>query len=125
MQKYTVRYDNVAFEPGQETELYRLIREGSKSERIEARNRLMEGYYGLVIEVCGRHPYATHHNMDDVIQYGMIGLLKAAELFDPDRGYKFITYAYRSIRQTITNYLYPLSTTARQTATSPVHDLRS
>lgn len=45
------------------------------------------------------------HLHDDAIGEGMIGLMKAAALFDPSRGYKFSTLAMISIRRQILNYI--------------------
>jgi RNA polymerase primary sigma factor len=39
---------------------------------------------------------------DDVFHHGVIGLIRAVELFDPTRGYKFSTYAMNWVRQAIT-----------------------
>jgi RNA polymerase primary sigma factor len=44
-------------------------------------------------------PGMTH---DDLFQHGMVGLIRAVELFDPARGNKFSTYAMNWIRQSIT-----------------------
>lgn len=56
---------------------------------------------GLVHSVARRYapPGMTH---DDLFQHGMVGLIRAVELFDPSLGNKFSTYAMNWIRQTIT-----------------------
>lgn len=51
--------------------------------------------------------------MEDLVQEGVLGLIKAAERFDPERGNRFITYAYWWIRQTISNFVALHSHTVR------------
>ena len=56
---------------------------------------------GLVHKVAGRYapPGMTY---DDLFQHGVVGLIRAVELFDPSLGYKFSTYAMNWIRQAVT-----------------------
>jgi RNA polymerase sigma factor (sigma-70 family) len=48
----------------------------------------------------------TDDRINDYLQQGMLGLIKAAEKFDPSKGYKFSTYAYRWIRSYLGRYHY-------------------
>jgi RNA polymerase primary sigma factor len=79
-----------------ETELTRAARLGDAS----ARKRLIESNMRLVINIakgynCRQIP------LEDLIQEGAIGLMQATERFDPDRGFRFSTYATHWIRQAI------------------------
>jgi RNA polymerase primary sigma factor len=65
-----------------------------------AKQRLVESNLGLVHAVA-RTFYASGVPLDDLVQEGTIGLTRAAELFDPDRGVKFSTYATWWIRRSI------------------------
>jgi RNA polymerase primary sigma factor len=65
-----------------------------------ARRRLIESNMRLVINIA-----KTYRNraipLEDLIQEGAIGLMQAAERFDPDKGFRFSTYATHWIRQAI------------------------
>ena len=75
----------------------RLIRIGERAKR-----RMIQGNLRLVIRVAGKFSkLTTRITMQDLIQEGNIGLIRAAEMFDPSRGYKFSTYAYWWIKQGI------------------------
>ena len=81
-----------------------LTKEEKKIVRIgeRAKRRMIQGNLRLVIRVAGKFSKMTSRiTMQDLIQEGNIGLIRAAEMFDPSRGYKFSTYAYWWIKQGI------------------------
>jgi len=65
-----------------------------------ARAAFVAANHGLVVAVARRY---QHHGLplDDLVQEGTVGLLRAIDLFDPARGYKFSTYAVWWIKQAI------------------------
>ena len=65
-----------------------------------ARNELVEKHLGLAY-FYARKFCASNMEYEDLVQEGMIGLMDAAERFDPARGVKFSTYAMWHIRKTI------------------------
>lgn len=67
---------------------------------LRSRDRMVESNVRLVFSVAQRYRL-TELDRDDLIQEGIVGLQRAAEKFDPARGYKFSTYAYWWIRQGI------------------------
>jgi RNA polymerase primary sigma factor len=66
----------------------------------EARQRLIEKNLRLVVSVAKKHR-GMGLPFEDLIQEGNIGLMKAVENFDPDRGWRFSTYATWWVRQAV------------------------
>lgn len=80
-----------------EKALARLAREGD----IEARNMLVVCNLRLVASIAKNYPVIGDASRMDLIQEGNLGLIRAAELFDADMGYKFSTYATHSVKRAI------------------------
>ena len=80
--------------PREEAELARRARAGDE----RAFRTLIERNLRLVISVAKRYQ-GMGLSFEDLIQEGNLGLLKAVERFDPERGNRFSTYAVHWIRQ--------------------------
>ncbi len=96
----------------EEQELSRRVAEGDE----QAKNILAESNLRLVVSIAKRY-VGRGLLFLDLIQEGNIGLMKAVEKFDYDKGYKFSTYATWWIRQAITRALADQARTIRV----PVH----
>lgn len=68
----------------------------------EAKKLLIESNLRLVVSVAVKYYGGVGKNLLDLIQEGNIGLMKAVEDYDVNRGCKFSTYAFHWIRQAIT-----------------------
>jgi RNA polymerase sigma factor (sigma-70 family) len=73
-----------------------------------ALDRMVEGNLRLVVSICKRYQNMANQaqiEMLDLIQAGSLGLIRAVRGFDPSRGYKFSTYGYWWIRQSISRHI--------------------
>ncbi len=85
----------------------------------ELRDIIVEHNIKLVYHIAKKYNSLTGISMEfaDFIQEGCIGLIKAIDKFDPDKGFKFSTYAIWWIKQAITRAINDTGSTVRV----PVH----
>lgn len=110
----------------QEILLARQIQEGGakgatvRQQRLarKAKDRLIMSNMRLVVRIARKfYPRCRTLTMEDLFQEGVFGLNRAAEMFDPTKGYKFSTYSHRWIEHWIGRAVAEQDSTIR----IPVH----
>ena len=84
-----------------------LFYEYGKTKDIELRNKLVLRYMDIVkyVAVSLRNTYSKYADMDDIVNEGVLSLIKAVETFDTGRGVKFETYANLKIKGAIIDFV--------------------
>lgn len=100
-----------ALSGGERAELELRVAEGRAARQV-----LIEKNLRLVISVARRY-VGRGLPLEDLIQEGNLGLFRAVDKYDPERGWRFSTYAYWWIRQGVTRAIADQSRTIRM----PVH----
>jgi RNA polymerase sporulation-specific sigma factor len=87
----------------EETDILNQCKQGSK----EARDTLIERNLRLVAHIVKKYNMADKE-IDDLISIGTIGLIKAIDTFDADKGIRLATYASRCIDNAILFFMTPI-----------------
>src|SRR3954469_10103635 len=85
-----------SFDPSQRDALRRKFAEFARSRDPQLRDELIEAHLGLA-EYLARRFSNRGEPLDDLIQVASVGLLKAVDRFDPERGVEFSTYATHTV----------------------------
>lgn len=93
----------------------------TETERLYARNKMIESNMRLVLTIARTFRHTGNMSIDDLVQEGSMGLMRAIEKFDPKLGFKFSTYAYHWVKQFIDRAIENRSRLIRL----PIHVVRN
>lgn len=103
--EYMAGCDEMQLKPKETMKLLeRYSQETDPEKKLELRNRIVMGNIKLVLHVAKRY-YASGTPIVDLLQEGVLGLMKAVEAFDLSKKVRFSTYAVYWVRQSIGRYI--------------------
>jgi RNA polymerase primary sigma factor len=109
-QRYTADVNQHSImSPDEEAEVAWRARQGDQA----AMEKLVNSNLRFVISVAKQYAAGRADRMDDLINEGNLGLIEAAQDFDPSTGFKFISYAVWHVRKNILKYLSDNTRTVR------------
>lgn len=97
--KETIK-NNPLLSRSQEIDLARKMQKGDSC----ARKKLIESNYRLVLSIAKKY-HRSYIDFEDLVQESSVGLIKAADKFNPELGHKFSTYACWWIKQAALQYI--------------------
>lgn len=89
----------------QAQELHKLLARYKKTQDKKIRDKIVDQNFNLVKKIAHGLARRSTDPVDDLIQIGSIGLIKAIDYFNPEAGAKFTTYATHLITGEIRHYL--------------------
>lgn len=89
----------------QTQELHKLLAKYKKTQDKKVRDQIVDQNFNLVKKIAHGLARRSTDPVDDLIQIGSIGLIKAIDYFNPEAGAKFTTYATHLITGEIRHYL--------------------
>ena len=81
----------------EEARMLKMMSAGEPADRCMARQKLIEHNLRLVAHIVKKYQSTCEQQAEDMLSIGTIGLIKAIDTFDMDRGIKLATYAARCI----------------------------
>ena len=88
-----------------EAELVRIAQGPDPQAARKACAELVEAHTPFIVTVIKEFTFPSWVAEDDVMQQGRLGILDAIRRFQPEKGYRLLTYAYWRIKKEITTYL--------------------
>lgn len=97
--------DEVLTKAEEAQKLHKLLAKYKKTQDKKTRDQIVEKNFNLVKKIAHGLARRSTDPVDDLIQIGSIGLIKAIDYFNPEAGAKFTTYATHLITGEIRHYL--------------------
>jgi RNA polymerase sigma-B factor len=104
-QTMTTENDELMNKAEEAQKLHKLLAKYKKTQDKKVRDRIVDKNFNLVKKIAHGLARRSTDPVDDLIQIGSIGLIKAIDYFNPEAGAKFTTYATHLITGEIRHYL--------------------